>query len=438
MSESREGEYSSTSGMMNLEGSDDSFKVETIIPNYSSYDSKVYESFKCYGKLRMFTENSYIFPTKTRTKKFHYDPPKTSLDVHNLENLVIWFRELHSIAILHRLSKEEVYRYLFLAVDPQEFLDLWNTLETKEVHNMLDLILITIRYYFTVDHFSAYLIILLSNNGYPPEDNKVQYDIFHLRCNIFYLISLAYNKMNSLTVSEYMFVFASILGIRIVEEFRRDNPWYLTSPLDRITNTLFIENQYSNNTIYKQDMNSMPYMIELNKREEKIRNAKCHCCGEIGHYKSDCNHKGDYCSNCNKKGHLVQVCRSDLNYKNKSNINNLTKNSKKNIIMETQNRCSKREKFNVLNESTEKKKQDADKKKEATHLRTEEKQEKKVVKTANKIIQTKKVVLETPNSHYQQVHDDYEQLKASITELQIQMKELLYVSFPQQSLKRQT
>lgn len=428
MSESREGEYSSTSGTMNPERSNDSLKVETIKPNHgSSYDSEVYESFKCYGKLRMFTENSYIFPTKTRTKKFHYDPPKTSLDVHNLENLVRWFRELHSIAILHKLSKEEVYRYLFLAVDPQEFLDLWNTLETKEVQTMLDLVLITIRYYFTVEHFSAYLIILLSNNGYPAEDNKVQYDTFHLRCNIFYLISLAYNKMHSLTISEYMFVFASILGIRIVEEFRRDNPWYLTSLLDRITNALFIQNEYSNNTIYMQDMNSIPYIIELSKQEEKMRTVKCNCCGEIGHYKSDCDHKGDTCTNCNKKGHLAKVCRLPPNYKNKGNINNLTKNSKKSIIMETKNTYTKKEKFNVLNETAEKKKQDTNKKKEVTHLRTEEKPEKKVIKTANKIIQTKKVVLETQDSHYQQVRDDYEKLKASITELQTQMKELLYI-----------
>lgn len=396
----------------------------TVTYRAAPYSPEVYVSFECYGKIRGITEGSYIFPEEREGEKVvKFEAPKYIIKDGIIET-ILWFKKMLHTARKYQLTYVEVLNCLIESItdemDRQAFLI--KALSSESPYCMLHLLLMVVRFYGNEDIVSWKKSQLLSQEDLSDHDVKTCHLMILSKCQIYYIVSLAYNVKHDLRNLDYIYICLYCLGSDCILRFKRQVPNYQTCSIEIIMDQLFRPYNKQKRYLLGKEMASHVPVASFDK-ENKMRAIKCHCCGEFGHYKRDCSHKENKCTICGKKGHLSKTCSCIPLYNEDGNIIGVSKPKKNNTVTETKRLYMPLEKCDVLQQTSDKLECGMDDKKENTQERTQEKNHEQIKEIDTDIVKANSITRDLNEDISKKLRTELDELYIQFEQIRIRMEQ---------------
>lgn len=396
----------------------------TVTYRVAPYSPEVYASFECYGQIRGITEGSYIFPEEKEGGKINkFETPRYVIKDGIIE-AILWFEQMLQTARKHELTYVEVLNCLIESItdelDRQAFLI--KALSSENPYCMLHLLLMVVRFYGNEDIVSWKKSELLNHEDLSNHEMKTCHFMILSKCQIYYIVSLAYNVKHDLRNLDYIYICLYCVGSDCILKFKRQVPNYHTCSIEMIMDQLFRSSNKQKRCLLEQEKASRMHSVSFDK-ENSTRIIKCHCCGEIGHYRYECSHKGNKCTICGKKGHLAKVCYCVLVYDEDGHIVGVSKQKKNNTVKETKHIYMPIDKWDILQKTTDKLKCGIDEKKENTQQRAKEINHEKVTEIDPDIVVNNSITRDLNEDISKKLRTELDELHIQFEQIKIRMEQ---------------
>lgn len=424
MSVRRDSDQPLTHGPMNRNLSNSDIETEYELKKKSIYSQKVYDSFKTFGNFRCLIEKDHIFPSENLVRKTpKYQLPKDRIDLEDLDSIIKWFSQFRNTARACNLTKQECLSALISAIKDEDRL-IQDGISLYHTTCLLQLMLVLVKINFSMISIGMYKRELGDRRNYQVVGTNHR-KVFINSFNRYYVVSLANNQKNKVSVIDCFQIFASDLGPQATKSFLKANPDYLSFSIKELTDELYGITSREVDKLFDDYVEPTHPVLAVEKVKEEKKTVQCYCCGESGHIKSNCRHQKNTCDNCGKRGHLPIVCRGVATRDKKGKLRAVTTFKKNAVVHETLNTDTTRNIIDQVKDFMDKCAGDLDKKKEYAQKQSEKKREEQNKTEISKALQTKVAVIESQESAMKELLAEMAKMKEEIKLLKETNKEVV-------------